>query len=273
MTFLVILMALLIERFFDWSHVRSWRWYEALVRSLSSALKQIPPYLIVLLTIIPLAFFVLLIQMSAHRLLYGLVEFIFQLVLFLYCLGPQNLWADVYFSINALAHGEQKQAEDKLNSLYGDQGTSGTHLPSNQLILVWHSALRRVFAIIFWFLIIGPVGAVIYRALELSLHVTSLKQSYVLRKVLAWIDWPAVVILTILFALGGHFVNVFNCWRTLLKSKEDNNQIWLEKCGVAALGPESEQQTDVIQIKQAIQLFDRALIIMLVVFALTVLLR
>jgi len=265
MTFLVILMALLIERFFDWSHVRSWNWYKASMRFLSTTFKQLPAYVVLLFALLPIALIVWIVQTSLHHMLYGLVEFVFQLILFLYCLGPQNLWAEIYFCVNALAHGEEKQADEKLNLLNGITHEKANQKPLQRLPLVWNAAMKRVFAVMFWFLILGPVGAVIYRAIE---------QSRVKGKFLIWLEWPPVFVLTILFALGGHFVNVFTCWRVLIKRKEMNNYEWLEKCGIAALGEhEVEQKSESTQVKQAIQLFDRALIIVLVMFALTILLH
>ena len=52
MTFIVILIALLIERFFDWSHLRYWRWYVAYQRIIMQKIPSVSPYLILILSIL-----------------------------------------------------------------------------------------------------------------------------------------------------------------------------------------------------------------------------
>lgn len=105
MMFIVTLVALLIERFFDWSHLRRWNWYLALQQVMYQRLPGKSAIVVLAATIIPLLLVVAIISFLLHGFLYGFGNLIFQVFILLYCFGPQNLWADVFAAINALLHG------------------------------------------------------------------------------------------------------------------------------------------------------------------------
>ena len=54
MSFIVHLIALLIERFFDWSHLRQWYWYSTYQRVIMKKIPGKTPYVTLAITIIPL---------------------------------------------------------------------------------------------------------------------------------------------------------------------------------------------------------------------------
>jgi len=281
MTFIVILIALLIERFFDWSHLRKWNWYSNYQRAVTKRFTGKSPYFTLAVTIIPLLVAVFIIQILIKHTLFGLVEFLFQLFLFLYCLGPQNLWADTFACINALVQGDIQLAADKLKSSFGVTDAASKQMLHGQLLNhIFIAANRRIFAIVFWFLILGPVGAVLYRAITLSSAdfpeqeaVPELIQDA--RSVEAILAFIPVRILTCVFALGGHFVKVFSCWRKMPFPGWKANETLLVECGSAALGSD-----DVANIaedgsveRNAIGLLDRSFVITLVIVAIIVMLN
>jgi membrane protein required for beta-lactamase induction len=293
MTFAVILIALLVERFFDWSHLRRWRWYLSYQQKIARQFSG-PANLIFALNIVPLLLIVFIAEWSLKGVLFGLAEWLFQLGVFLYCLGPQNLWADTFACMNAQAQGDQQAAVDKLQSSFYAHTekadvpslVSATDAPSlfNQLLgQVFIAANQRIFAVIFWYLLLGPVGAVLYRALAISASKTTYKEDCQASgfertpsqasTIVAALDWIPVRIFTCVFALGGHFVKVLSCWRKKdILGLETNDQL-LTECGVAALGQEEiGPLAEGAAIKNAIGLVDRSLVIVLVVAALVVLL-
>lgn len=268
MTFIVTLIALVIERFFDWSHLRNWVWYTKLQQAVVRKFPGASPYLALALTIAPLLIVVSFLQFMFRTPLFGFCEFLFQLFLFLYCLGPQNLWADAYACINTLMHGELQQAEEKSKMTFGD---------GQLLNNIFIAANRRVFAIVFWYLVLGPIGAVLYRAVTLSSAafpkqeaVPELVQSA--RSVESVLDWIPVRIFAGVFALGGHFVQVVSYWRNKPVLGLDVNERLLTDCGTAALGGDdiekiAEQGSAE---KSAIGLLDRSFVIILVIVAIVV---
>ena len=118
MSFVVILIALLVERFFDWSHIRNWNWYFSLQRAVSKKLSGKQPAIILAASIVPLAAATLILQFALRGFLYGFASLIFDLLVLLYCLGPSNLWGDIFISTHALSQTDGAAAE-KLKVTFG----------------------------------------------------------------------------------------------------------------------------------------------------------
>lgn len=281
MTFIVTLIALVIERFFDWSHLRKWQWYSNYQRAIIKRFPGKPPYFALAVTIVPLLLAVLIVQLSLKHVLFGMAEFLFQLFLFLYCLGPQNLWADTFACINALVKGDLPLASEKMKASFGvtDNGTK-EEMHSKLLNNIFIAANRRIFAIVFWFLILGPVGAVLYRTITLSSadfpkQETAPELLPVARSVESVLDWIPVRILTFVFALGGHFVQVFSCIRKKPMMNLEMNDVLLTECGTAALGSGDivQKAEDGSVERNAIGLLDRSFVIALVIVAIIVMLN
>lgn len=272
MTFIVTLIALLIERFFDWSHLRRWVWYANFQRAVTERLEEKSPYLILGLTVIPLLIGVLCIQFILQNALFGFVELLFQLFVLLYCLGPQNLWADTFACINALMQEDAETAEKKLQASFGKSTIETSQSLHGQLLNhIFIAANRRIFAIVFWFIILGPIGAVLYRAMTLS-SATYPNQKAVpelissARVIESALDWIPVRIFTCILALGGHCVKVLTCWRKSAPFGLHLNDSMLMECGTAALGADdiSHIAEDGSAEKNALGLLDRALVITIV---------
>lgn len=228
MTFIISLVALLIERFFDWSHLRQWNWMVRYQEWLHGKVGNLHPYAVVAVDVLPLAIIVGLVNLILHSWLYGLFRLIFGVIILTYCLGPQNLWAEKNLSSREMM------------------------IESNQ----------RIFAVLFWFALLGPMGAVLYRAVAVNTDLMA-------AKVKGYLDWIPARILTFIFALGGHFVSVFNPWRkNVFKGPEANEQL-LEECGIAALHSENTEITE----KDTLALLDRVFIIALVLLAIVTLFK
>lgn len=71
------------------------------------------------------------------------------------------------------------------------------------------------FAVLFWFFILGPAGALFYRSLAIYHHQVQPQQATASR--LLWLlEWPAVRLLGISFAFTGNFVGCYERWRECL---------------------------------------------------------
>jgi AmpE protein len=272
MTFIVTFIALMIERFFDWSHLRHWSWYSALERTLAQKLAGTSPYITLALTIVPLLLMITIIQVILTGALYGLLNLIFQLVILVYCIGPRNLWADGFACASAVPNDFCK------NYFSIDTMDNSQQLHKQLLDKLFIEANRRLFAVIFWFVILGPLGAVLYRTVTISAQEKAVKEPAALevslkaRLIETILDWLPIRIFTFIFALGGHFSQVIAYWRKNFKLALADNEILLTQCGEAALGGGEEIAQDGSAEKNAIGLIDRAFIIVLVLVAIGVLL-
>lgn len=271
MTFIVALISLIIERYFYWSQLRQWRWLRQYQQILNAKVGYWNSNLLFLATVLPPVIIIGLIQILLRPWLFGFLELFFGILVLLYCFGPENVWAEAYGCIHDFSHGDRKVLVEKMRSF-------GIEFPedSEQLHFVFAShifagAYYRVFAVIFWFLVLGPVGAVLYRIVVL-LHLNSpLGVTPVAAKVQHVMDWVPVRLFTFLFALGGHYSATLACWKQhVTKGLEANDEI-LKECSVAALD-KVDSNSNVVVEKEALNLLDRVFVMSLVVLAVIVLL-
>src|SRR5438128_2582958 len=119
MTFLITLIALVIERFFHWRQFRQWRWFTVYQRWLShSRANRWSSFLLVLLCVLPPVLLVALINYFLNGVLYGTLKFIFGLLIVLYSLGPQNVWMQIYSGMNELNKESPQNAIDQINASF-----------------------------------------------------------------------------------------------------------------------------------------------------------
>lgn len=242
MTFVVTLIALLIERFFDWSHIRNWNWFVQLQRYITQRLQGKHPGLILAASVLPVALIAALIAYIFHGMLYGVIGLVFDLAILLYCLGPNNLWAEVV-----------------TNKVTGVKN-------------IFVAANRRILAVIFWYLFTGVLGAVIYRTLAVAAQSAEPEdvRQYAENSE-AILDWLPVRFFALLFAAGPAYKKVLDCWRKNLPTGISNNETTIAECGVAALNMDTVSTANSATLKAAISVIDRTLIILLVLVAIVIL--
>jgi AmpE protein len=269
MTFIVSLVALLIERFFDWSHLRNWSWFGNYTRNILKRVSGVTSYGALAVVVLPVLVGVALVQFILQGWLYGLLSLIFQVLVLLYCLGPANLWADAFATITSLVQGDVSFASDKLKSSFG-MSASGETAKLHHLLMdgIFIHAYRRVFAVVFWYAVLGPVGAVLYRLVVLCAEDSALAQSA--RTVEDVLNWVPARLITLLFALGGNFSHVINCWRKKTNFTLAGSDQFVVDCGAAALGQEDLERfpVDGSVERNAVALLDRSFVIGLVLILL-----
>ena len=171
MTFIVTLVALLIERFFDWSHLRQWRWYTAYLQFVGNKLPGQPAYLVLGIAIAILLAVIALINFLLSDVLFGFVQLLFHLFIVLYALGPQNLWADTYTCINSMKKEDERTAKNKLTTSFGmPDDRYSQSLQRYLLNNIFIEANRRVFAVIFLVCAIGAAWRVVVSFVEFVIH-------------------------------------------------------------------------------------------------------
>ncbi len=237
MTFMIAMIALLVERFFDWSHLRNGCGYVHYQQFILKKVLLKKPYILLALMIIPVLCLLGLLEWLLSTPLYGFVEFVFQIVIVLYCLGPQNIWAEMTSS----------------SSVMGD---------------IFVEANQRVFAPLFWFACLGPCGIVLYRTVNLSSQCIEVsEQASFIQSIL---DWVPIRLTSLLFALSGNFVKVFSVFRKNYFLELEKNKVLLTQCGEAALMSDDRMMIDQTG-KNVMELLDRTSIIWLAFIAMLML--
>ena len=72
-----------------------------------------------------------------------------------------------------------------------------------------YRGFERLFAVLFWFFVLGPVGAIMYRLVFLSAQ----KDDKLAQRWLWILEWPSVRVLGLSFALTGNFSGCMSQWR------------------------------------------------------------
>lgn len=247
-SFIVVLITLLVERFFDWSHMRKWSWYSNIEKMVLQKIPGASPYALIAGGILPILIALVIIDFILNNVLYGFPFLIFQVLVLLYCFGPRNLWSDTAAAINANPNPSGAIQMQQLNQFF---------IMANQ----------RVFAVVFWYVMLGLPGAVLYRLVNVTAEMSiGTAMNAAGNKILDVLDWLPARILAFLFALAGHFTRVLNCWRRHVVAGLDGNDIVLTECGIAAITDQTEMlpQDTTIE-KSAVSLLDRVFIIILVI--------
>ena len=275
MTFIITLIALMMERFFHWHHLRHWRWFLKYEQWLSMQIGRLPATLRLIINVVPPLIVVGLIAWFVKGWFYGILQLAFGVVVLLYCLGPDNLWVQVYQNTQDMNKEDPNLVIDRVKNDFNiatPENAQQFHLAFVRAIFI--AAHERIFSVIFWFVILGPLGAVLYRLIELFTVRTELGLDHVAGKVKSILDWLPIRVFTFLFALGGHFREVCATWKKDAFKGVETNESLITDCGIAALDvieaghlPETGEAE-----KEALELLDRVFVMWLVILAIVVLL-
>lgn len=145
------------------------------------------------------------------------------LVVFL-CLGPRDLGSEVDDYCAALDRGDHDEARRVMTELAESQHASPRDVDAvEEAIFV--QATNRIFGVAFWFVVLGPVGAWLFRVSDLLRRRAAFESSRdygvaraglpaaeMLHGILAWV--PARLA-ALGYALAGSFDDAWNRWRSV----------------------------------------------------------
>ena len=166
------------------------------------------------LALLPPLFAVIAFQLALRQPLYGLVGLLFAIALLFYSWGPRDLDLDTDAIINAPDAASRREALQKLWPDGAPAVIDGGAIVS----AVFQNALRRWFGVLFWFLVLGPCGALLYRLTVLACEGGYARKlpsetAHGARTLLKLLDWPVAQLLTFSLALVGNFDTVLGAWR------------------------------------------------------------
>ncbi len=253
MTLLAVIAALVLERFLGHlEELREPRWFEGYAAwwraRLAGALWDGPAGVLAVLA--PPVAAVALAQLLLGGLLWGLGGLALGVLALLYCLGPRDLDAEAERFAGAWEAGDAEAARRALARLAGQapEGGPDESWPVLAARGVAAAALGRVFGVLFWFAVLGPVGAVLYRCARLlaeaargwggGLH----EAAVTLVEILDWI--PARLTL-VGYALAGHFESTIHAWR--LHREGGGDEALLAEAGAAALDLEAGDGAEAVR--------------------------
>ncbi len=197
--------------------VRHYRWYVDWMRWLGT---RFPDGSIwhgqwgITLALVPPLLAVGLFQYALDKPLYGLAGLLFGIAMLFYTWGPRDLDVDV----DAIAEARDPLTRREAAARLWPDGVAPALDGGSLIGAVFQSALRRWFAVLFWFLLLGPLGAVLYRLAALSAEgegarTLPAETAAGARMLVAILDWPVAQLMTLALALVGNFDTVLGAWR------------------------------------------------------------
>lgn len=177
---------------------------------------------------------VALLQVLLAGLYYGLAVFVFSVLVLVWAWGPRDLDDDVQAYLAARESGDtadQRRAAQRI--VPGELPAESEAEAETVVAWIYLGALERWFGVVFWFLVLGPLGAVLYRLTQVlarNMPDSELGESFVeaARRLRRLLDWPVCLLMATGLAIVGHFDAVIHAWRAYYRR---------EQCGFFALDP------------------------------------
>ena len=246
MEFLTLLIVLgLVQLWGSGAPLQEDGWFRSWGKIITGLLGPGPTRL--LLIVLPPVAALLFLQALFESLLFGLLSLALFVVVLLYCLGRGDFNVSIQRYLAAWSEGDFEAAYDKALGIgdFSQSDAINDHLSLHDhvRVAIIYDGYQRWFAAVFWFLVLGPCGALGYRLSYLcarSDDMVDADRQLALRFV-HYLDWIPARLLAIAFALTGNFVQGFNrCGQRLL----DNMPIpeLLDQCALAAISSDREQQ-------------------------------
>ena len=218
MTIIAILLAFALCHFIrELGRIRKNQWLTAWVGFANDAFGKLPGWSDVLgfLVIIAAPLIVLLlVNQLLHAALGSTGSFLLALLVLIYSFGPRDLDTDV---AEVLESGDEQKRNEALEILIdGPVPESDGACRTAAVEGVFQQALRRWFGVIFWFAVLGVVGALLYRMvdwLDSEEPKVSGDQRERFVRLQQIMDWPAAQLMTLSLAIATDFDSVFKAWK------------------------------------------------------------
>ena len=218
MTLLSILLGLGLEYFLGTlDRLRNYSWFEQYRNWLEARCAKLAfwegPVGLLLTLALPLLVLVMILNLFDG--LSDILSFILAVVIFIYSIGSDvNSLLDDY--IDALVSGDAGSITGIEQQLLSRD--AGTDDAGGMTII--HAVLTRahdhLFGVIFWFIMLGPVGALLFSlTVRLNTRFREIRGAYAdaVRNLHGILIWPAARLLATGFALAGSLVDALERWR------------------------------------------------------------
>ena len=262
MNLIALLLALVVERMATkYFHLRRLRWLDRLIdagfhraQQLANWPPLLPIVLLALLLVLPVAATALMLGDT----LSGLPYMAFAIVVLFFSFGPKDIGEDVDEYCRALEDGDQDRIEQTARAIVEAEVPAEEMQRMHKVEeAVCVQANNRLFAVIFWFVVMGPfgpLGAWAYRVTDLVRRravfsasrqpeagndspAAMIRDAAILLH--GWLAWVPARLTALGYAAAGHFDAAIGAWRTPQEHTEsslpDYNEYLLARVGVAAL--------------------------------------
>jgi AmpE protein len=170
MNFLALFIGLGVERLLTHLfHLREFRWLDPLFDRVLRSRRIEQPNLAIVVVALVAAIVVVpvgIVEAGLHDRLAYIPAFIFAVFVLLFCLGPRDLGEEINDYCKAIEDGEEAEVREIAGELLECTQESVLQTPDVEEA-VYAQANNRIFAVVFWFVMLGPTGAWLFRVLDL----------------------------------------------------------------------------------------------------------
>jgi len=210
MTLICILISIIFDHISELlEQRRNFNWFDQYSRWMSQNLPGLnsQSQSSILILLLPVLLCVGFFQSWIDDKLYGALDLLFGLTIFAFSLGPVDLGRQVKRYLEARKNGDEQAAINEASAILSDQASAEPALQTIEVIRgILHSANDRFFAVIFWFVLLGPLGALLYR---LSAHTRYTSSNATLskaaRQLQAILAWAPAHLAAMAYALTGNY--------------------------------------------------------------------
>ncbi len=263
MNLIALLIGLVVERLAtQLFHLRELRWLDRIidmgfrqVDRFANWPAQIPVVILAVILVLP----VLVVVFGLGDALFGFPYLLLAIIVLFFSLGPKDIGEDVDEYCTAL------EAEDEEEIRKTAKALAEKELPSDPLERIHKveeavcvQANNRLFAVIFWFVLLGPIGAWSYRVTDLirrravfsasrddDSHKTADVVLEAAGQLHGWLAWIPARLTAIGYAMAGSFEGALSAWRTLdgasAKTQSETSEALLARVGIGALALRSNE--------------------------------
>lgn len=270
MDLLILMACLSIERYLHIGCIlRRFAWAESYMETVQKWVKDTRfsnGYLGLLAILLAFLFLPSALYLSVTHYHVALSGLGMQFIILVYCLGPNDFYNDVETYYAALTSGDKTVVDVEYKAMTGESGDNLTDEMRHQKMAeaFFIQANRSVFGIICWYLLLGPVGALVYRVLSLIAE-SAAKGGPVCMpfaqeaiSVFNKINWLPARLAGLAYVLAGGVEIAL--WRS---SISESNERCLVMCGFAALSKTEKIEEN----RKVLYITYRAVLIAVVVMA------
>ena len=275
MNLIALLIGLVIERLAtQLFHLRRLRWLDRIIDAGFRRAQQLPNWpalipVIILAFLLALPVYIATFVLGANFILgdalAGFPYMVLAIVVLFFSLGPQDIGEDVNEYCDALEEGEEERIQQTAKAIVESD------VPFDDLDRIHKveeavcvQANNRLFAVIFWFVILGPLGAWTYRVTDLvrrravftaardeESNGTAAQVRDAAVTLHGWLAWIPARLTAIGYAAAGHFDAAIGAWRAPTEQKDatlsEYNEHLLARVGVAALALSDDDAEELTQ--------------------------
>jgi len=228
--FVALLLGLGVERLLTHLfHLREFRWLDPMFDWLTERLRnqsRTPALIGILLFTIVAVLPVALISLALTGALFQIPYFALAVVVLLFSLGPRDLKTEVDDYCAAVREADAADIAQITRELWEGDVPDEPDANVRQIRrAIFIQANNRIFAVVFWFLLLGPTGAWLFRVLDLMRRRLAFEYTrtnhdfcntalvWAVRSVHGVLAWIPARLLILGYGLAGNFDGAIAAWR------------------------------------------------------------